>query len=80
MEVFDRCIFAMNTRFPQFPGETDPERSEAWAAIVERALRTQERTMSRFDVSGPLADLNCRAAQSKFGAEELFPAPDEPSA
>ena len=36
--------------------------------------------MSRFDAAGPLANLNCRAAQSKFGAEDLFPAPDEPSA
>lgn len=61
--VFHRSFFAMNTRFSMVLVGIDAEQADALAAAAERELRVQERTMSRFDTHGPLADLNRRAAK-----------------
>jgi len=71
--VLHRSLFAMNTRFSVVLAGIDAEKAEALAAAVERELRAQERTMSRFDVEGPLAELNRRAAKEAVEPpEELW--------
>jgi thiamine biosynthesis lipoprotein len=71
--VFQRSIFAMNTRFSMVLVGIDDERAEALAEAAEYSLRAQERLMSRFDAEGPLADLNCRATENAIEPlEELW--------
>ena len=71
--VFHRAFFVMNTRFSVVLAGIDPEQAGALAAAAERELRAQERTMSRFDAEGPLADLNRRSAEEAVEPpEELW--------
>ncbi len=71
--VFHRSCFAMHTRFSMVLVGIDPERAEALAIEAEYELRAQERMMSRFDVEGPVSDLNRRAVNSAVQpAQELW--------
>src|ERR1035441_9118303 len=62
-EVFHRSFFAMNTRFSMVLVGVDAEQAEVLAAAAERDLRAHERLMSRFDVEGPVSELNRRAGE-----------------